>query len=102
MTPADVTAAQGGGALSRTKLGMWRVGGVLRPQLERLPMVVCGLVLLVWASEARIRHSRQGQQWHTLTHKSATGNPLSPQPRDRPVLLTAIQGRLELLDSAGF
>ena len=29
----------------------------------------------------------------TLTHKSATGNPLSPQPRDRPVLLTAIQGR---------
>ena len=36
----------------------------------------------------------------TLTHKSATGNPLSPQPRDRPVLLTAIQGRLELLDSS--
>ena len=29
---------------------------------ERLPVVVCGLVLLVWTSEARSRHSRQGQQ----------------------------------------
>ena len=26
-------------------------------------------------------------RWPTLTHKSATRNPLSPQPRDRPVLL---------------
>ena len=26
-------------------------------------------------------------QWHTLTHKPATGPPLSPQPRVRPVLL---------------
>ena len=28
----------------------------------RLPVVECGLVLLVWTSEARSGHSRQGQQ----------------------------------------
>ena len=25
----------------------------------------------------------KGMQWYTLTHKSATKSPLSPQPRDR-------------------
>ena len=49
---------------------------------ERLPVVVSGLVLLVHTSEARSGRSRQGMQWHALTHKSATGNPLSsPAPR---------------------
>ena len=47
------------------------------------------------------RVGERGKEWSqdrqglmtTLTHKSATGNtPLSRQPRDRPVLLTAIQG----------
>jgi len=37
-----------------------------------------------------------------MTHHIATRNPLSPQPRDSHVLLTAIQRRLELLESAGF
>ena len=37
-------------------------------------------------------------QWHTLTHKSATGNPLSLQPRDRPVFLrnTGTHRRVEI------
>ena len=63
--------------------------GVLGPQLVRRGFLWwwSGLVLLMNTSEARSGRSRQGMQWHTLTHKSDTGTPLSPQPRDRPVLL---------------
>ena len=50
-------------------------------------MAVSGLVLLMNTSGTRSGHNRKGMQWHTLTHTSVTGNPLSPQPRDRPVLL---------------
>ena len=56
-------------------------------------------VVMERACPARV--GERGKEWSqdrqgpmtTLTHNSATGNtPLSRQPRDRPVLLTAIQG----------
>ena len=55
------------------------------------PAVVSGLVLFVNTSGTRCGQqeerdevrgvvSRQGMQWYTPTHRSATRNPLSPQP----------------------
>ena len=61
---------------------------------ERLPVVVRARLA------GRGQHSTaavsEGSSDSAVTHQET---PSLPQPRDRPVLLTAIQGRLELLDS---
>ena len=62
----------------------------------------CGLVLLTAGErdETTADVSTANKAAQALTHKSATGNPLSPQP-ETVQYCCAIQGRLELLDSAG-
>ena len=62
-------------------------------------MVVCGLVLLVWASRQGVGTAGKGSSDHSDPQICHRKHPPSRQPRDRPVLLTATQGRLELLDS---
>ena len=53
----------------------------------------CGLAPCSWSSGTRpAQHSRQGSV-SAVIHSDTTGNPLFPQPRDRPVLLRNTKGQ---------
>ena len=72
----------------------------MRTQLGRR-----GLPVSVWHAllDGRVDNERgEAECMGHMTHHIATGIPLPPQHRDSHVLLTAIQRRLELLESAGF
>ena len=83
MASADATAAQGGRALSRTKLGMWRVGGVLRPQLVRRGFLwwCAGLSCSCGRARQRAGTAGKGSSDNSDPQICHRKPPLSPAPR---------------------
>ena len=86
MTPAGVISAREGGRFLTTKLGMWRVRGVLGPQLVRRDFL--WPVVVAWACLARA--DERAKEWsQQARHAVAHSNPqichrnplLSPAPR---------------------
>ena len=70
------------GRASTPSSGGWTLAGE-----ERLPVVVDRACLARDHERGKEWTAGKGSLWPTLTHQSATGTPLSPQTRDRPVFL---------------